>query len=68
MIPIEGHKDFYRDESTGAIINNNNSEYNSYIKLKRQKQNEKTEIDLLKSELDEIKTLLKEFLKWILRK
>jgi hypothetical protein len=63
MIPIEGHKDLYRDENSGAIINNNISEYNSYMKLKKQKQNEKNELDLLRSELNEIKTLLKELLK-----
>ena len=63
MIPIEGHKDLYRDENSGAIINNNASEYNSYMKLKKQKQNEKNELDSLRSELNEIKTLLKEFLK-----
>ncbi len=63
MIPIEGHKDLYRDENSGAIINNNTSEYNSYMKLKKQKQTEKNELDSLRSELNEIKTLLKEFLK-----
>jgi len=68
MIPIEGHKDLYRDENSGAIINNNTSEYNSYMKLKKQKQTEKNELDSLRSELNEIKTLLKEFLKWILTK
>lgn len=68
MIPIEGHKDLYRDENSGAIINNNTSEYNSYMKLKKQKQTEKNELDSLRSELNEIKTLLKEFLKWILKK
>jgi DNA-nicking Smr family endonuclease len=63
MIPIEGHKDLYRDENSGAIINNNISEYNSYMKLKKQKHNEQNELDLLRSELNEIKTLLKELLK-----
>ena len=34
MIPIEGHKNLYRDENTGAILNADTNEYNNYIKMK----------------------------------
>ena len=33
MIPIEGHKNLYRDENTGAILNADNIGYNNYLKL-----------------------------------
>lgn len=60
MIPIEGHKNLYRDENTGAILNGDNIEYNNYLKLRDEKLRQKNEIDNLKKELSEIKLLLKE--------
>ena len=31
MIPVEGHKNLFRDEKTGAIINTDTSGYNNYM-------------------------------------
>jgi len=62
MIPIEGHKNLYRDENTGAILNADNIEYNNYLKLRDEKLKQKNEIDNLKKELTEIKSLLKELI------
>jgi len=62
MIPIEGHKNLYRDENTGAILNADNIEYSNYLKLKDEKLKQKNEIDNLKKELSEIKLLLKEII------
>jgi hypothetical protein len=62
MIPIEGHKNLYRDENTGAILNADNIEYNNYIKLREEKLKQKNEIDNLKKELSEIKSLIRELL------
>jgi hypothetical protein len=58
MIPVEGHKGLYRDEKTNAILNCNDSDYNEYINLKKSKLQEKTEIESLKDEINEIKQLL----------
>ena len=58
MIPVEGQIGLYRDETTNAIINCNDFEYNQYLKIKNEKLLEKNEIDNLKKEIDEIKTLL----------
>lgn len=58
-IPVEGHRGLYRDGSTGAIINSNESEYNEYLKLKNIKLSEKNEIKILKAEIEELKTLIK---------
>ena len=37
MIPIEGHKNLFRDEKTGAIVNTDQFEYDQYFKVKKQK-------------------------------
>jgi len=60
MLRVDGHKNLYRDDSSGAIVNTDTVSYKQYMKLKENKKNEKEEIDRLRSELDEIKSLLKE--------
>ena len=62
MIPIEGYKNLYRDQETGAIVNADTVEYNNYIRMKNEKTKQKSEIDNLKKELSEIKSLLKELI------
>ena len=34
MLSVEGHKNLYRDEKSGAIVNCDDSSYNSYINIK----------------------------------
>ena len=67
FIPVEGNADLVRDRNTNQIINTNDSEYQQYIARRKQKKLEKekslsVEEDLanLKSEMSEIKSLLKE--------
>lgn len=62
MIPVEGHKGLYRDQKTNAILNTNDNEYEEYMKLKNSKLKEKTEIESIKEEINEIKSLLKKLL------
>mgnify|MGYP006290700503 FL=1 len=62
MIPVEGHKNLFRDEKTGAIVNCDTFAYSQYIKMKDDRKKQREEIDQIKSDIDEIKTLLKEFL------
>ncbi len=66
MIPVEGHKNLYRDEKSGAIINCDEFEYSQYIsireKRKKEKQTQKDEINKMKEDIDEIKSLLKELI------
>ena len=62
------HKDLARDPQTNAVINVNELEYNHYISSEsKHKKNQKVqtieqEVANMKSDLDEIKSLLKEFL------
>jgi predicted transcriptional regulator len=62
MIPIENHKNLYRDEKTGAIVNMDNYEYLQYAKIKEEKKKQKEEITTIKKDLEEIKSLLGELL------
>ena len=63
MIPVKGHKNLYRDEDSGAIINHDNEGYSQYIQLKESKKSQKEELDRMKSDIEEIKTLLKQITK-----
>jgi hypothetical protein len=62
MIPVEGHKNLFRDEKSGAIVNTDTIGYSQYIKIKSEKQKQKEEIDQIKNDIDEIKTLLRELI------
>ena len=61
---IDGNKDLARDPNTGSIVNVNNLEYQQYVSVRESKKvkNESVEKDPanLKSEMNEIKSLLKE--------
>ena len=63
MIQVEGHKNLYRDEDSCAIINCDDHGYSEYIKMRDHKRSQKEEIDRLKDEITEIKSLLKELVK-----
>ena len=58
MIRVEGYTNLYRDEKTGAIINDDSSGYSAYIKAKEKKLLEKQELDNMKKEISEIKEML----------
>lgn len=62
MIPIENHKNLYRDEKTGAIVNMDDYSYSQYTKIKEEKKKQKDEISSIKKDLEEIKLLLGELL------
>ena len=59
MIKVEGHPHLYRDEKSGAIINCDSMGYNQYVNSLRQKELQKNELDKMKDDINEIKTLLK---------
>lgn len=66
---IEGHKNLVKDLESGAIINTDTSAYQVAVKRQRLMENQKLHIDTntkdinnIKSELSEIKSLLKELI------
>jgi len=63
---VQGHSDLVRDNSTGAILNNDASQYNQYLTLRAKRKHGTDRIDnmeddlkSLKDDINEIKTLLK---------
>ena len=62
MIKVEGHSNLYRDENTGAIVNHNTAGYNQYVNSLSQKNMRKKELDDIKKDIEEIKSLLKDLM------
>jgi len=70
LIPVEGDNYLFRDMNTNAIVNTNQSEYETYLSRKKFQESEKNrigiiehEVSSIKNDLDEIKSLLKILLK-----
>lgn len=66
MIPVKGHPHLYRDEMSGAIVNLDNVSYNNYIENRNSRETQRlvqrAEIEKLKGDVDEIKSLLLELI------
>lgn len=67
FLKVEGHSSLVRDVTTGAILNNNRTEYEVYLEAKRRNDAREAEISQhtedinnIKNELSEIKQLLKQ--------
>ena len=45
MIPVEGHKNLFRDEKTGAILNNDSLGYARHMSIKNKMMKERQELD-----------------------
>jgi SPX domain protein involved in polyphosphate accumulation len=60
LIRVKGEQHLYRDRETGAILNTDSSGYNQYVKMRKRRQTQKDELDTLKKDIEEIKSLLKE--------
>ena len=60
MIKVEGHKNLFRDENSNAIINTDNAAYNDYINTRRMNSDKKAELDEMKTEIETLKSMLKD--------
>ena len=60
MIKVENHKNLYRDEKSGAIVNCDTQGYAQYKKMKSAKKSQREELDRIKEDIEEIKLLLKQ--------
>ena len=60
MLPVEGHKNLFRDENTNAIINSDLASYNDYMNNRRRNSDKHAEMDAMKEELETLKLMLKE--------
>ena len=61
MKRVEGHKHLFREDS-GAIVNTDTNGYNQYVKLRSERRRQREEIDGLKNDISEIKSLLMEII------
>jgi hypothetical protein len=69
LIQIKDNSNLLRDANTNSILNSNRSEYEHYMRLRSKKQSEKeriefieTEVNQIKSDINEIKNLIKSFI------
>ena len=60
MIPVEGHKNLFRDENTNAIINTDTIGYENYVKMRKRNDDKQAEMDAMKKELETLKSMLNE--------
>ena len=60
MLPVEGHKNLFRDENTNAIINNDEVAYNDYMNNRRINSDKQAELDDMKNEIETLKSMLNE--------
>lgn len=62
MIRVEGHSNLYRDERSGSIVNTDDLSYNQYLNTVNNRKKKQNEIDNIKKDIEEIKSLLKEII------
>jgi hypothetical protein len=62
MIRVKGYTNLYRDETSGAIVNCDSMAYNQYLNIVNNRESQKRELDTIKQDIYEIKSLLKELL------
>lgn len=58
-IKVENSNSLYRDSETGAILNCSDSDYENYLALKRKRLQEIAEVDNLRNEVNELKSMMK---------
>ena len=65
-VKVEAQDNLVRDMSSNAIVNNNKNEYENFLRISEQKYKEKkefeklkTDVNSMKNDLDEIKSMLK---------
>ena len=58
MIPVEGYKNLFRDEKTGAIVNMDTQGYSDYISNKRRNSDKEAELNEMKKEIETLKSAL----------
>ena len=61
MRRVEGEQNLYRNDS-GAIVNTDTNGYNNYIRMKEERNRQKMEIQEMKKDIGEIKSLLMEII------
>ena len=58
FLKVEGHEGYVRDTNTGAVLNVNREEIEAARKRKALRQQQEQDINNLKNEVSDIKTML----------
>ena len=58
LLKVKDHDGFYKDTSSGAVINKNNSDYQQYVETRDRLFSEKERLDSIESDINDIKSLL----------
>ena len=58
LLKVKDHDGFYKDTSSGAVINKNNSDYQQYVETRDRLLSEKERLDSIESDINDIKSLL----------
>lgn len=62
LTPISDYPDFVKDEKTGMILNINNDKIMQSRKIREQRAKEREELEALKSDVQDIKEMLRKLL------
>ena len=60
MLPVEGHKNLFRNENNNAIISTDEAAYNDYMNNRRINSDRQAELDTMKNEIKTLKSMLNE--------
>ena len=58
LLKVKDHDGFYKDTSSGAVINKNNSDYQQYVETRDRLFSEKERLDSIENDINDIKSLL----------
>jgi len=60
LIPVEGHTTLGRDPSSNAIVNTDTTQYDAYIKARKNAKKKDRTLQDLKEEVEELKRLVRD--------
>lgn len=66
-INVEGYPNLERDYETGAILNNDSTEYEKYIKMKSIRESEQVKLDTAINDISELKSDIAELKQMIFK-
>ena len=63
LIPVEGHAALGRDPESNAIINTDTTQYDAYIKARKNAKKKDRTLQDLKNEVEELKRLVNDLVR-----
>ena len=63
LIPVEGHTTLGRDPTSNAILNTDTTQYDAYIKARKNAKKKDRTLQDLKNEVEELKRLVNDLVR-----